>query len=72
MAPYISSGIFFEILKLWIKGFEVIDLDVLLLFETKVHKPTKPIIVVWVDPEKHNFKGLWEEAEQARRMPEIG
>ncbi|KAJ0052863.1 hypothetical protein Pint_01013 [Pistacia integerrima] len=51
LAPYISSGIFFEILKLWIKGFKVIVLDIPLLFEAKMDKWTKPIIVVWVDPE---------------------
>ena len=32
------------------KGFKVIVLDVPLLFETKMDKLTKPIIVVWVDP----------------------
>ncbi|KAK9282373.1 hypothetical protein L1049_005290 [Liquidambar formosana] len=51
LAPYISSGIFWEILKLWMKGFKVIVLDVPLLFEAKMDKWTKPIIVVWVDPE---------------------
>ncbi|KAM5550729.1 hypothetical protein ABKV19_027188 [Rosa sericea] len=51
LAPYISSGIFWEILKLWLKGFKVIVLDVPLLFETKMDRWTKPVIVVWVDPE---------------------
>ncbi|KAJ7972935.1 Dephospho-CoA kinase [Quillaja saponaria] len=51
LAPYISSGIFWEILKLWMKGFKVIVLDVPLLFEAKMFKWTKPIIVVWVDQE---------------------
>ncbi|KAK1560087.1 hypothetical protein Q3G72_021956 [Acer saccharum] len=51
LAPYISTGIFMEILKLWIKGCKVIVLDVPLLFEAKMDKWTKPIIVVWVDPE---------------------
>ncbi|GKV04924.1 hypothetical protein SLEP1_g17011 [Rubroshorea leprosula] len=51
LAPYISSGIFFEILKLWVKGFKVIVLDIPLLFEAKMDKWTNPIIVVWVDPE---------------------
>ena len=51
MAPYISSGIFLEILKLWIKGHRVIVLDIPLLFEAKMDKWTKPIVVVWVDPE---------------------
>ncbi|KAG2693475.1 hypothetical protein I3843_08G094700 [Carya illinoinensis] len=51
LAPYISSGIFWEIVKLWVRGFDVIVLDVPLLFEAKMDKWTKPIIVVWVDPE---------------------
>lgn len=51
LAPYISSGIFWEILKLWLKGCKVIVLDIPLLFEAKMDKWTKPIIVVWVDPE---------------------
>ncbi|KAL2939878.1 Dephospho-CoA kinase [Bienertia sinuspersici] len=51
LAPYISSGIIQEILKLWLKGHKVIVLDVPLLFEAKMDKWTKPIIVVWVDHE---------------------
>ncbi|PPD71509.1 hypothetical protein GOBAR_DD31599 [Gossypium barbadense] len=51
LAPYISSGIFLEILKLWLKGHKVIILDIPLLFEAKMDKWTKPIVVVWVDPE---------------------
>ncbi|PRQ19834.1 putative dephospho-CoA kinase [Rosa chinensis] len=51
LAPYISSGIFWEIWKLWLKGFKVIVLDVPLLFEAKIDRWTKPVIVVWVDPE---------------------
>lgn len=51
LAPYISSGIFQEILKLWLKGHKVIVLDIPLLFEAKMDKWTKPIVVVWVDPE---------------------
>ncbi|XP_061369413.1 dephospho-CoA kinase [Gastrolobium bilobum] len=51
LAPYISSGIFWRVLKLWMKGYKVIVLDVPLLFEAKMDKFTKPIIVVWVDPE---------------------
>ena len=51
MAPYISSGIFLEILRLWIKGHKIIVLDIPLLFEAKMNKWTKPIVVVWVDPE---------------------
>ncbi|XP_004308544.1 PREDICTED: dephospho-CoA kinase-like isoform X2 [Fragaria vesca subsp. vesca] len=51
LAPYMSSGIFWEVLKLWLKGFKVIVLDIPLLFESKMDRWTKPIIVVWVDPE---------------------
>ncbi|CAI0422421.1 unnamed protein product, partial [Linum tenue] len=51
MAPYISSGIFYEVLKLWLKGNKVIVLDVPLLFEAKMDRWTKPTVVVWVDPE---------------------
>ncbi|KAI9080255.1 hypothetical protein K1719_037649 [Acacia pycnantha] len=51
LAPHISSGIFWEIVKLWMKGHKIIVLDVPLLFEAKMDKFTKPIIVVWVDPE---------------------
>ena len=32
-------------------GCEVIVLDIPLLFETKMDRWTKPVIVVWVDPE---------------------
>nr|DAD33332.1 TPA_asm: hypothetical protein HUJ06_012183 [Nelumbo nucifera] len=48
---FISSGIFWEIVKLWMKGSEVIVLDVPLLFEAKMDRWTKPIIVVWINPE---------------------
>ncbi|KAL6506138.1 hypothetical protein OROGR_024319 [Orobanche gracilis] len=51
LAPYISSGIFLEVFKLWMKGCKTIVLDVPLLFEAKMDKWTKPIIVVSVDPE---------------------
>lgn len=51
LAPHISSGILQEILKLWLKGHKVIVLDIPLLFEAKMDKWTKPIIVVWVDRE---------------------
>ncbi|KAF9676806.1 hypothetical protein SADUNF_Sadunf08G0041400 [Salix dunnii] len=51
LAPYISSGIWWEILRLWLKGYKVIVLDIPLLFEAKMDKWTKPIIVVWVDTE---------------------
>lgn len=51
LAPYISYGILWEVFKLWIKGCKIIILDVPLLFEAKIDRWTKPIIVVWVDPE---------------------
>ncbi|KAL6564797.1 hypothetical protein OROMI_016247 [Orobanche minor] len=51
LAPYISSGIFLEVFKLWMKGCKIIVLDVPLLFEAKMDKWTKPIIVVSADPE---------------------
>ncbi|KAG8045430.1 hypothetical protein GUJ93_ZPchr0008g13889 [Zizania palustris] len=51
LAPHISSGIFWEILKLWIKGFKVVILDIPLLFETKMSQWTHPVIVVWVNAE---------------------
>ncbi|KAJ6322791.1 hypothetical protein OIU77_012604 [Salix suchowensis] len=51
LAPYISSGIWWEILRLWLKGYKVIVLDIPLLFEAKMDKWTKPIVVVWVDTE---------------------
>ncbi|XP_043699594.1 dephospho-CoA kinase-like [Telopea speciosissima] len=52
LAPFISYGIFWEVFKLWIKGCKVIVLDIPLLFEAKrMDRWSKPIIVVWVDPE---------------------
>ncbi|KAJ8759371.1 hypothetical protein K2173_006891 [Erythroxylum novogranatense] len=51
MAPFISFGIFLEILKQWLKGKKVVILDIPLLFEAKMDNWTKPIIVVWVDTE---------------------
>lgn len=38
-------------MKLWVKGCKVIVLDIPLLFEAKMDRRTKPIIVAWVDPE---------------------
>ncbi|KAG7970809.1 hypothetical protein I3843_07G103200 [Carya illinoinensis] len=46
LSPYLSSGIFYEIVKLWMKGFKVIVLDVPVLFKAKMDKWTNPIIVV--------------------------
>lgn len=50
LAPHISCGIFWEILKLWAKGCLVIVVDIPLLFETKMDRWTDPVVVVWVDP----------------------
>ncbi|XBI26611.1 hypothetical protein VPH35_051280 [Triticum aestivum] len=51
LSPHISCGIFWEILKLWVKGCSVITVDIPLLFETKMDQWTDPVIVVWVEPE---------------------
>lgn len=53
------------------KGCKVIVLDVPLLFESKIDRWTKPIIVVWVDPETQLRRlmerdGTSEEAAQNR------
>ncbi|KAJ4850588.1 hypothetical protein Tsubulata_017189 [Turnera subulata] len=49
MARYISSGILWEVFKLWLEGSKVIVLDIPLLFEAKLDRWTKPVVVVWVD-----------------------
>ncbi|KAL8121839.1 hypothetical protein AgCh_018536 [Apium graveolens] len=46
-----DNVIFQGVLKLWLKGYKVIILDIPLLFEVKMDKWTSPTIVVWVDPE---------------------
>ncbi|XP_078168876.1 dephospho-CoA kinase family [Carex rostrata] len=51
LAPHISNSLMWEVIKLWFKGCRVIILDIPLLFETKMNLWTKPVIVVWVDPE---------------------
>ncbi|RQO94224.1 hypothetical protein POPTR_008G053601v4 [Populus trichocarpa] len=71
LAPYISSGIFWEILSLWLKGYKVIVLDIPLLFEAKMDKWTKPITVVWGLTLKHSFSDSWQETESTRKMPGI-
>ncbi|KAK1661302.1 hypothetical protein QYE76_049461 [Lolium multiflorum] len=50
LAPNISFGIFWEILKLWANGCTVMVVDIPLLFETKMDRWTNPVVVVWVDP----------------------
>lgn len=71
LAPFISCGILMEVLKLWIKGCSIIVLDVPLLFEAKMDKWTKPIVVIWVDPETQLQRlmmrdGSTEEAAKSR------
>ncbi|KAJ1275777.1 hypothetical protein BS78_05G162400 [Paspalum vaginatum] len=51
LALHISYGIYWEIAKLWVKGYKVVILDIPLLFERKMDRWTIPIIVVWVNPE---------------------
>lgn len=51
LAPYITRGIIWEVLKLWLRGCEVVVLDIPLLFETKMNIWTNPVIVVWIDGE---------------------
>jgi dephospho-CoA kinase len=51
MSFSIAIGIYWEVFKHWIKGTSVVILDVPLLFEAKLNRLTKPIIVVWVDAE---------------------
>lgn len=71
LAPFISFGLFWEILKLWLKGCKVIVLDVPLLFEAKLDPWTKPVIVVWVASETQLQRlmgrdGISEEQAQNR------
>ncbi|ESQ51186.1 hypothetical protein EUTSA_v10017203mg [Eutrema salsugineum] len=76
MAPYISTGIFWEILKQWAKGAKVIVVDIPLLFEAKMDKWTKPIVVVWVSEETQLKRlmerdGLSEEDARNRIMAQM-
>ncbi|KAG7637657.1 Dephospho-CoA kinase [Arabidopsis thaliana] len=76
MAPYISSGIFWEILKQWASGAKVIVVDIPLLFEVKMDKWTKPIVVVWVSQETQLKRlmerdGLSEEDARNRVMAQM-
>ncbi|KAL1203491.1 Dephospho-CoA kinase [Cardamine amara subsp. amara] len=76
MAPYISSGIFWEILKQWANGAKVIVVDIPLLFEVKMDKWTKPIVVVWVSQETQLKRlmerdGLSEEDARNRVMAQM-
>lgn len=76
MAPYISTGIFWEILKQWASGAKVIVVDIPLLFEVKMDKWTKPIVVVWVSEETQLKRlmvrdGLSEEDARNRVMAQM-
>ncbi|CAA7019038.1 unnamed protein product [Microthlaspi erraticum] len=76
MAPYISNGIVWEILKQWAKGAKVIVVDIPLLFEVKMDKWTKPIVVVWVSEETQLKRlmerdGLSEEDARNRVMAQM-
>ncbi|CAL4942957.1 unnamed protein product [Urochloa decumbens] len=71
LGPHISSGIFWKIAKLWMKGCKVIALDIPLLFETKMDRWTNPVIVVWVNLETQierlmSRDGCSEEQSQNR------
>ncbi|KAI5056404.1 hypothetical protein GOP47_0028222 [Adiantum capillus-veneris] len=49
MSLSIGMGLYWELFKHWIKGTKVVIMDVPLLFEAKLNRLTKPVIVVWVD-----------------------
>ncbi|KAI5056402.1 hypothetical protein GOP47_0028220 [Adiantum capillus-veneris] len=49
MSLSIGMGLYWELFKHWIKGTKVVIMDVPLLFEAKLNRMTKPVIVVWVD-----------------------
>ncbi|XP_047055797.1 dephospho-CoA kinase [Lolium rigidum] len=71
LAPHISFGIFWEVLKLWVNGCTAIVVDIPLLFETKMDRWTHPVIVVWVDPKTQierlmSRDGCSEEQAQSR------
>ncbi|XP_010473123.1 PREDICTED: dephospho-CoA kinase [Camelina sativa] len=76
MAPYISTGIFLEILRQWASGAKVIVVDIPLLFEVKMDKWTKPVVVVWVSEETQLKRlmerdGLSEEDARNRVMAQM-
>ncbi|VVB11756.1 unnamed protein product [Arabis nemorensis] len=76
MAPYISTGMFWEIIKQWAKGAKVIVVDIPLLFEVKMDKWTRPIVVVWVSQETQLKRlmerdGLSEEDARNRVMAQM-
>ncbi|KAH0850279.1 hypothetical protein HID58_095678 [Brassica napus] len=58
-----------EILKQWAKGAKVIVVDIPLLFEVKMDKWTKPIVVVWVSQETQ-LKRLMGRDGLSEKMPE--
>lgn len=49
MSLSIALGLYWELFKHWVCGTNVVILDVPLLFETRLSKLTRPIIVVWVN-----------------------
>eukprot|EP00250_Pteridium_aquilinum_P022197 c25321_g5_i1 orf=223-903(-) len=49
MSFSIATGLYWELFKHWMKGTRVVIMDVPLLFEARLNKLTKPVIVVWVD-----------------------
>ncbi|EFH39939.1 predicted protein [Arabidopsis lyrata subsp. lyrata] len=65
MAPYISSGIFWEILKQWVSGAKVIVVDIPLLFEVKMDKWPN---LLWLLMERD---GLSEEDARNRVMAQM-
>ncbi|KAK8968576.1 hypothetical protein KSP40_PGU015298 [Platanthera guangdongensis] len=76
LAPHISSSIFWEIVKLWVKGCKVILLDIPLLFEAKMDRWMDPIIVVWINPEAQLQRlmvrdGISEEEARTRLIPRL-
>ncbi|KAF8093858.1 hypothetical protein N665_0376s0005 [Sinapis alba] len=76
MAPYISSGIFWKILKQWVKGAKMIVVDIPLLFKAKMDKWTKLILVVWVSQETQLNRlmerdGLSEDDARNRVMAQM-
>ncbi|MCO5600182.1 hypothetical protein L7F22_054290 [Adiantum nelumboides] len=49
MSLSIGMGLYWELFKHRIKGTNLVIMDVPLLFEARLNRLTKPVIVVWVD-----------------------